>query len=58
MPGREFGGTSKVPTYLKVTSEFGSWGGPLDKDFESAKFYVDYIKVYERTSPYPYDDEE
>ena len=58
MKGREFGGTSKVPTYLKITSEFGSWGGPLDKDFESAKFYVDYIKVYERTSPYPYDVEE
>lgn len=58
MHGRDFGGTSKVPTYLKITSEFGRWGGPLDKDFESAKFYVDYIKVYERTSPYPYDVEE
>ena len=58
MHGRDFGGTSKVPTYLKITSEFGRWGGPLDKDFESAKFYVNYIKVYKRTAPYPYDVEE
>ncbi|MBR5867665.1 MAG: family 16 glycosylhydrolase, partial [Spirochaetaceae bacterium] len=58
MPGREFGGTSKVPTYLKITSEFGDWGGPLYEDKLPAKFYVDYIKVYERTSPYPYDVEE
>ena len=40
------GGTCEVPTYIKITAEFGKWGGPINSDMKPAHFYVDYFEVY------------
>lgn len=41
-----FGGMCNGRNYMKITSEFGNWGGDLDKTLLPAKMYVDYVKVY------------
>ncbi|MBO4416314.1 MAG: family 16 glycosylhydrolase [Lachnospiraceae bacterium] len=47
MPGKEYGdGTCAVPCYLKITAEYGTWGGDIDKSKLPALFYVDYVRVY------------
>ena len=44
--GNDYGGTNTVPTYIKITAEFGTWGGPIDESLLPAKMYVDYIAAY------------
>ena len=44
--GSEYGGTCQTENYIKITSEFGTWGGEIDESKLPAKFYVDYIRVY------------
>ena len=44
--GNDYGGTNTVPTYIKITAEFGKWGGPIDESLLPAKMYVDYIAAY------------
>lgn len=53
----DFGGVSKVPEFLRLTCEIRHGYGPHGvklKEFDSteenpAKFYVDYVKVYQNT---------
>jgi hypothetical protein len=44
--GNDYGGTNTFPTYIKITAEFGTWGGPIDESLLPAKMYVDYIAAY------------
>lgn len=44
--GKDYGGTNTKPTYIKITAEFGKWGGPVDDSLLPAKMYVDYISAY------------
>lgn len=50
LKGEEYGGgTCRKSGYMKISSEFGDWGGPLDGTVlvgGSKKFFVDYVKVY------------
>lgn len=51
MPGEEYGGMCEVPGYMKITAEFGDWGGPIDSVITaggSRKMLVDYVKVYKQ----------
>ena len=41
-----FPGSSTVPSYLKITAEFGSWGGYISKATLPDALVVDYVKVY------------
>ncbi|MCR4580580.1 MAG: glycoside hydrolase family 16 protein [Treponema sp.] len=41
-----WGGIVQTRNYIKITSEFGTWGGPVDDDALPAKMYVDWVKVY------------
>ncbi len=41
-----FPGSSNDPSYLKITAEFGSWGGQIKKDTLPDALVVDYVKVY------------
>jgi len=43
---KEYGGINIEENYLKITAEFGKWGGPIDEKLLPAHFYVDYVKVY------------
>jgi len=41
-----FPGICEVPTYLKITSEFGTWSSMYDTDELPDSVIVDYVKVY------------
>ena len=41
-----FPGSCNDPAYLKITAEFGSWGGQIKKDTLPDALVVDYVKVY------------
>ena len=46
--GSDYGGTNTIPTYIKITAEFGTWGGEIKEELLPAKMYVDYMAVYKR----------
>ena len=51
MPGMQYGeGTCQVPCYMKITAEYGTWGGSIVPEQLPAHFYVDYVRVYEEMS--------
>ena len=47
---QEYGGIVNVENYIKLTAEFGDWGGDVTKSSESlpAAMYVDWVKVYKQ----------
>jgi len=46
--GSDYGGTSTIPTYIKITAEFGKRGGEIQEELLPAKMYVDYIAAYKK----------
>ncbi len=44
----KYGSICQVPTYIRFSSEFGSWGGQVDEDMQPAKMLIDYVKVYQK----------
>lgn len=44
----KFPGSNEVPTYLKISSEFGSWAGVYDISELPDDILVDYVKVYKK----------
>lgn len=46
--GDAYGGTNTKENYIKITAEFGTWCGAVNESLLPAKFYVDYMKVYEK----------
>lgn len=44
----EYGGPALTPHYIKITSEFGKWGGPVVDTALPSYFLVDWVKVYTR----------
>ena len=42
-----FLGSCEVETYLKITTEFGSWGGEVNDRLLPDALVVDYVRVYE-----------
>ncbi|MCQ2592268.1 MAG: family 16 glycosylhydrolase [Treponema sp.] len=47
----EYGGMCEVPGYIKITAEFGEWGGPIDPVINAGgarRMLVDYVKVYKQ----------
>lgn len=44
--GNDYGGTSEVATYMKITAEFGTWGGDVQEALLPACLYVDEVAVY------------
>lgn len=50
MDGKEYGnGICNAEAYMKISMEFGEWGGPVSSEIEnggSKKMFVDYVKVY------------
>ena len=41
-----WGGIVKSSNYMKITAEFGKWGGEIAEDALPARMYVDWVKVY------------
>lgn len=41
-----WGGIVQSRNYMKITAEFGKWGGPIDESALPAHLYVDWVKVY------------
>ena len=41
-----FLGSCTVETYLKITTEFGTWGGTVDDKLLPDALVVDYVRVY------------
>lgn len=41
-----WGGIVEDRNYMKISAEFGTWGGPVDKNALPAKLFVDWVKVY------------
>lgn len=41
-----WGGIVKTENYVKITAEFGTWGGPVEPASLPAKMYVDWVKIY------------
>jgi beta-glucanase (GH16 family) len=41
-----WGGIVQTRNYMKITAEFGKWGGEVDENALPAKMYVDWVKVY------------
>lgn len=41
-----WGGIVQSRNYMKITAEFGKWGGPIDENALPARMYVDWVKVY------------
>ncbi len=41
------GGVSRVPEFLKLTEEIGTWGGEIQKAVLPDEFAVDYVRVYD-----------
>ena len=52
MSGKDYGnGICEASGYMKISAEFGEWGGPVDSVIQaggSRKMYVDYVKVYKK----------
>ncbi len=44
----EYGGPAVTPHYIKVTSEFGKWNGPVVDEQLPSYFLVDWVKAYKR----------
>lgn len=44
----KYGGINTKPNYIKITAEFGKWGGPLDEKVLPCHLYVDWVKVYKK----------
>ncbi|MCQ2575476.1 MAG: glycoside hydrolase family 16 protein [Treponema sp.] len=42
----KYGGINTKENYVKITAEFGKWGGPLIDNLLPAHMYVDWVKVY------------
>lgn len=42
----EYGGIVRQKNYMKITAEFGKWGGDVDEEKLPAHMYVDWVKVY------------
>ena len=40
------GGVSRVPEFIKLTEEIGTWGGDITKAELPDYFRVDYVRVY------------
>ena len=45
----EYGGIVNAENYMKITAEFGDWGGDVSKSGENlpAHMYVDWVKVFQ-----------
>lgn len=41
-----WGGIVQSRNYMKITAEFGTWGGPIDEIALPARIYIDWVKVY------------
>lgn len=44
----EYGGIAETPHYIKITSEFGKWGGAVKDEELPSYFLVDWVKAYKR----------
>lgn len=44
----EYGGPAVSPHYIKITTEFGKWGGPVEDAQLPSYFLVDWGKAYKR----------
>ncbi len=44
----EYGGICQVPTFMKISAEFGSWGGDVVEELLPATMLVDYVRVYQK----------
>ena len=44
----QYGGIATSDHYIKITSEFGKWGGPVTATQLPSCFYVDWVKAYRR----------
>ncbi|MCQ2593361.1 MAG: family 16 glycosylhydrolase [Treponema sp.] len=42
----EYGGINTQPNYMKITAEFGKWGGKIDESVLPCHLYVDWVKVW------------
>lgn len=42
----EYGGINTQPNYIKITAEFGEWGGEIDESVLPCHLFVDWVKVY------------
>ena len=42
----KYGGINTKPNYIKITAEFGKWGGPLKDEMLPCHLLVDWVKVY------------
>ena len=40
-------GACSVPCDIVISSEYGTWGGPIDYSKLPAHFYVDYVRAYQ-----------
>ena len=43
---KAWGGIVRSRNYMKITAEFGKWGGPVNESSLPAHLYVDWVKVY------------
>ena len=41
-----WGGIARSRNYIKITAEYGKWGGPIDEKALPAHMYVDWVKAY------------
>ena len=41
-----YGGINTTKNYVKITSEFGKWGGDVKDELLPHHFYVDWVKIY------------
>ena len=44
----EYGGPAVSPHYIKITTEFGKWGGPVEDEQLPSYFLVDWVKAFQR----------
>lgn len=42
----EWGGIVTTKNYIKITAEFGSWGGPVSDQDLPSHMYIDWVKAY------------
>lgn len=43
-----WGGVSKVPQYLKISDEIGTWGGNISLANLPDRMFIDYVRVYDK----------
>ncbi len=46
----DYGGICQVPTFLKLSAEYGDWGGEVVESMLPATMLVDYVKVYQKNA--------